>query len=181
LTATRKRWRLRGRFPDDELKGLSYPALIRHLLWHRGLRTEGQAEEFMSAALVDHDPLTLPDAQEAVERLQKALRSGEVIAVYGDFDVDGVTASAILIEGLRELGGHVEPYIPDRFTEGYGVNTGAIDELAKKGAKVIITADCGTSSVTEIEHASALGIDTIVVDHHTVPAELPDAVAIVNP
>ena len=181
MKATRKRWRLRGRFPEGELQGLSYPALIRHLLWHRGLRTDGEAKEFMSATMVDHDPLTLPDAGKAIARLQQALRGDEVIAVYGDFDVDGVTASAILIEGLRELGGHVEPYIPDRFAEGYGVNTGAIDELAKKGAKVIVTADCGTSSVKEIEHASALGIDTIVVDHHTVPERLPDACAIVNP
>ena len=181
MKATRKRWRLRGRFPDGELKGLSYPALVRHLLWHRGLVTEGEAKEFMSATMVDHDPLTLPDAKMAIARLQKALRSDEVIAVYGDFDVDGVTASAILVEGLRELGGHVEPYIPDRFAEGYGVNTGAIDELATKGAKVIVTADCGTSSVTEVAHASALGVDTIVVDHHTVPAQLPNALAIVNP
>lgn len=181
MKSIRKRWQLRGRFPDDELEGLSYPALVRHLLWHRGVRTTEEAENFMSAALADHDPLTLPDAQVAIERLQKALHSGEVIAVYGDFDVDGVTASAILIEGLRELGGSVEPYIPDRFAEGYGVNTLAIDQLAEKGAKVIVTADCGTSSVTEIAHAAALGIDTIVVDHHTVPAELPVAVAIVNP
>jgi single-stranded-DNA-specific exonuclease len=135
----------------------------------------------MSATTVDNDPLMLPDADKAIGRLQEALLSEEMVAVYGDFDVDGVTASAVLIEGLRNLGGRIESYIPDRFSEGYGVNIGAIDELAAKGVKVIVTADCGTSSVAEIEHASGLGVDTIVVDHHTVPAKLPDAAAIVNP
>ena len=135
----------------------------------------------MTGASIDNDPMLLPDAGHAIERLRKAIREDELIAVYGDFDVDGVTASAILIECLRELGGRVEPYIPDRFSEGYGVNVAAIDLLGQKGVRVIVTADCGTSSVDEVEHAGGLGIDTIIVDHHTVPPRLPEAVAIVNP
>src|SRR5439155_26455981 len=86
-----------------------------------------------------------------------------------------------LIEGLRELGGRVEPYLPDRVSEGYGVNIGAIDKLHAPGVTLIVTADCGTSSIAEVVHGSKLGIDTIILDHHTVPPELPAAVALVNP
>jgi single-stranded-DNA-specific exonuclease len=176
-----RRWRLRGRFPNEALAGTPYPPLIRHLLWHRGVRTGPDAAAFLDTAPVDHAPSLLPDIGPAVERLSAAVRAGEIVAVYGDFDVDGITASAILLEGLRELGARVVPYIPDRFAEGYGVNTAAIDELSAQGVTLVITADCGTSSVHEIDHAAGLGIDTIVVDHHTVPPELPTAVAIVNP
>jgi len=186
-----RRWRLRGRFPDGALAGAPYPPLVRHLLYHRGFRTAAAAAAFFDGTPIDHDPLLLPDVERALDRLARAVASGEAVAVYGDFDVDGVTASAILIEGLRELyrrsGLHTDPaasvtsYLPDRFSEGYGVNTAAIDTLAAKGVTLIITADCGTSSVAEVEHAKALGIDTIIVDHHTVPPELPRAVALVNP
>jgi single-stranded-DNA-specific exonuclease len=179
--APARRWRLRGRFPDAALDGAPYPPLVRHLLWHRGIRTVAEAAAFLDPAPVDHDPLLLPDIGPAVERLQRALRDGERVAVYGDFDVDGVTASAILTGGLRDLGASVTPYIPDRFSEGYGLNTAAIDALAARGITLMITADCGTSSVQEIEHATRRGIDTIVVDHHTVSPELPAAVGVVNP
>src|SRR5207244_2825657 len=116
-----------------------------------------------------------------LDGLRRAMDEGELTAVYGDFDVDGVTASTILIEGLRGLDGRVEPYLPDRFSEGYGVNIAAIDKLHAQGVSLIVTADCGTSSVAEIEHARKLGIDTIILDHHTIPRELPAAVALVNP
>jgi single-stranded-DNA-specific exonuclease len=125
--------------------------------------------------------MLLPDVEAALDRICKAIDNGELIAVYGDFDVDGVTATAILVESLREAGGRAIAYLPDRFSEGYGVNSEAIDKLAAEGVSLIITADCGTSSVSEIEHALSLGVDTIVVDHHTIPPELPRAVALVNP
>lgn len=176
-----RRWRLRGRFAEGDLASAPYPPLIRHLLWHRGVRTPGQAAAFMDGAPVGYDPLLLPDIEPALARLRRALAEGEFIAVYGDFDVDGVTASVILIEGLRELGGRVIPYLPDRFSEGYGLNTGAIDTLHAQSVSLIVTADCGTSSVREIEHARKLGIDAIILDHHTIPPDLPAAVAIVNP
>ena len=176
-----RRWQLRGRFPDGELTGAPYQPLIRHLLWHRGFRDTGDAAAFIEACDPGHDPRMLPDAEAAVARLRKAIDSGELIAVYGDFDVDGVTATAILIEAITEIGGRVIPYIPDRFGEGYGVNSAAITSLAGQGVSLIITADCGTSSVVEIELARTLGVDTIIVDHHTVPPVLPPAVAIVNP
>ena len=176
-----KRWRLRGRFPEGELASAPYPPLIRHLLWHRGVRTPAEAAAIMEGATVEHDPLLLPDIEPALARLRSAIAGNELIAVYGDFDVDGVTASAILSEGLTELGGRVEVYIPDRFSEGYGVNTAAIDKLHAQGVGLIVTADCGTSSVAEVEHARNLGVDAIILDHHTVPPELPAAVALVNP
>lgn len=176
-----RRWQLRGRFPEGELAGAPYQPLIRHLLWHRGLRDADGAAAFMDARDPGHDPRLLPDVAAAVARLRKAIDGGEPIAVYGDFDVDGVTASAILIEAIGGLGGRVVPYIPDRFGEGYGVNSAAIKSLAGQGISLIVTADCGTSSVAEIELARSLGVDTIIIDHHTVPPVLPPAVAIVNP
>lgn len=176
-----RRWRLRGRFPDGELGGTPYQPLVRHLLWHRGFRSAGDAATFLEARDPQHDSSLLPDAALAVERLKRAIASGEEIAVYGDFDVDGVTASAILIEALGELGGRVVSYLPDRFQEGYGVHSGAIQDLASRGVTLIVTADCGTSNVHEVDLANKLGVDVIVVDHHTVPLELPAAVALVNP
>ncbi|TMB68502.1 MAG: single-stranded-DNA-specific exonuclease RecJ [Chloroflexi bacterium] len=176
-----RRWRLRGRQPEGDLANASYPPLIRHLLWHRGVRTPDEAAAFMDGVPVEHDPLLLPDIGPALDRLRRAVNEGEIIAVYGDFDVDGVTASTILIEGLRDLGGQVVPYLPDRFSEGYGVNIAAIDSLHAQGVTLIVTADCGTSSIPEVAHARKLGIDTIILDHHTIPPELPAAVSLVNP
>jgi single-stranded-DNA-specific exonuclease len=175
-----RRWRLRGRQPEGELAAAPYPPLVRHLLWHRGVRTPAEAAAFMDGA-VEYDPLLLPDIEPALFRLRRAIEEGELVAVYGDFDVDGVTASTILVEGLRELGGRVTPYLPDRFSEGYGVNIDAIDALHGQSVSLIVTADCGTSSVAEVAHARKLGVDTIILDHHTIPPELPDAVALVNP
>lgn len=181
MTPSPRRWQLRGRFPDGALDGAAYPELVRHLLWHRGLRTASEADAFMDCHAPDYDPMLLPDAEPALERLRAAIRDGETIAVYGDFDVDGITASAILAESLGDLGARVITHIPDRFAEGYGVNNGALDTLRAQGASLVVTADCGTSSLEEIDHARALGMDTIIVDHHTVPPQLPAAAALVNP
>jgi single-stranded-DNA-specific exonuclease len=181
VTATGKRWQLRGRFPDGELDGLQHQPLIRHLLWHRGVRTLSDANAFLDNARPDYDPLLLPDMEAALHRLRRAIHDGELIAVYGDFDVDGVTATAILTEGLCGLGGRVVPYIPDRFSEGYGVNNGALQSLREQAAGLVVTADCGTSSVAEVAFARKVGMDVIIVDHHSIPRELPVATAIVNP
>ncbi|MEO8456210.1 MAG: single-stranded-DNA-specific exonuclease RecJ, partial [Chloroflexota bacterium] len=176
-----RRWHLRGRFPDGELDGAHKEPLIRHLLWHRGLRSASDAAAFLEARDPGFDAMLLPDIDIAIERMRRAIANGELIAVYGDFDVDGVTASAILIEALSELGARVISYLPDRFGEGYGVNPGAIESLAAQGVTLIITADCGTSNVDEVALANKLGADVIVLDHHTVPPELPAAIALVNP
>ena len=181
MTASGRRWRLRGRFPEGALEGAPYPTLVRHLLWHRGLRTAAEAQRFMEGPPTEYDPMLLPDIEVALSRLREALRSGERIAVYGDFDVDGVTASALLVEGLSALGGDAFAYIPDRFSEGYGLNCGALDKLRNDGATLLVAADCGTSSIVEVAHARELGMDVLILDHHSVPPELPAATALVNP
>lgn len=181
--ALTRRWRLRGRFPEHALADTRHPPLVRHLLWHRGLRSATEADAFIAGTLPDGgpDPLLLPDGGAAIDRLRRAVQDGETVAVYGDFDVDGITASAILIESLTELGARVVPYIPDRFGEGYGLNAAAVDTLRDHGATLLVTTDCGTSSIAEIEHAGRAGMDVIVIDHHSVGSTLPPAVALVNP
>ncbi|MCH7998614.1 MAG: single-stranded-DNA-specific exonuclease RecJ [Chloroflexi bacterium] len=181
MTASGRRWRLRGRFPEGALEGAPYPTLMRHLLWHRGLRTAAEAQRFMEGPPQEYDPMLLPDIEVALSRLEEAVRSGERIAVYGDFDVDGVTASALMVEGLSALDGDAIAYIPDRFSEGYGLNCGALDRLRKDGATLLVAVDCGTSSIVEVAHARKLGMDVLILDHHSVPPELPAATALVNP
>ncbi|MEX1253246.1 MAG: single-stranded-DNA-specific exonuclease RecJ [Dehalococcoidia bacterium] len=173
-----KRWQIRAD-PDVTPQG-DWPPLIGRLLGLRGVRTEAEARSFL-----DRDPPAalppLPDLERAVERLAHACRSAESVAVYGDFDVDGVTSAALLTEGLQALGARPVPYIPHRVSEGYGLNTKAIESLNELGATLLVTADCGTSSVQEIAFARGRGMDALVLDHHTVPPQLPAALAIVNP
>ncbi|MEX2236610.1 MAG: single-stranded-DNA-specific exonuclease RecJ [Dehalococcoidia bacterium] len=178
----RRSWRLRLLPQDGAHLQLGYPGLVSLLLHQRGMKTREQCAEFLGETpFVEHDPFLLPDMDKAVTRILLAIEKGEKIAVFSDFDVDGVTALAQLTEGLSELGGDVLPYIPDRFTEGYGLNIPAITELSGQGASVMITADCGISAVEEVSHAIASGIDVIILDHHTLPPDLPAAHATVNP
>ncbi|HET7737158.1 MAG TPA: DHH family phosphoesterase, partial [Tepidiformaceae bacterium] len=144
--STPARWRLRD--PLAREKGIAnFPPVVAAVLAARGITTRAQADLFYKPHLAaDHDPLLLPGMRDAIERTRKAIREGEKIALFGDFDVDGVTSVAILHLGLRALGAKTTNYIPDRFTEGYGLNVGAVDTLAKGGATLLITADCGISS-----------------------------------
>jgi single-stranded-DNA-specific exonuclease len=176
----RRRWLVHPQV--SALVGSAFPPLIRHLLYHRGVRSEDEAARFLFLEhRPEHDPYLLPDVERAVERLSAAISGGEGIAVFGDFDVDGVTAAALLAEALAELGARVITYIPNRFSEGYGLNVGAITGLRQRGASLLLAADCGTSSVGEVEHACHLGMDVIILDHHAIPPELPPTVALVNP
>ncbi|MDQ3328220.1 MAG: single-stranded-DNA-specific exonuclease RecJ, partial [Chloroflexota bacterium] len=127
------------------------------------------------------DPATLPDMPQAVARLRSAVETGAKICVYGDYDADGVTATAILVRGLRCLGATVEYYIPHRVNEGFGLKEAAIRTIASGGADLLVTVDCGTSDGSEVALARALGMDVIITDHHSLPSTLPDAVAVVNP
>ncbi len=161
--------------------GPGLPPLMRLLLARRGVTTTEAARRFLGTARDLTDPQLMPNLNVAVERLARACRAGETVAVYGDYDVDGVTATAVLTEGLRALGATPMPYLPDRFTEGYGPNVRAIRRLADQGATLLVTADTGTSAVTEVAEANGLGMDVVVIDHHTIPDQLPDALAIVNP
>jgi single-stranded-DNA-specific exonuclease len=117
----------------------------------------------------------------AVTRIRRALRGGECVAVYGDFDADGVTATALLVETLRALGGRVQPYIPHRVDEGYGLNEEALSELVRNGISLAITVDCGIRALDEITHANQLGLDVIITDHHSVGSRLPQSIAVINP
>jgi single-stranded-DNA-specific exonuclease len=181
LHRPRTRWRLRD--ADARQNGIpNFPPIVATVLAARGITTRAQAELFYKPHLAtDYDPLLLPGMREAFQRTRRAIADGELIALYGDFDVDGVTSVAVLHTGLRGLGAHTTNYIPDRFSEGYGLNFGAVQRLRDLQCGLLITADCGISSVQEVAFANELGLDTLILDHHTVPDELPPAVAAVNP
>jgi single-stranded-DNA-specific exonuclease len=177
--ARRRRWR--GRLRPLTLPEGDWPPLIGRLLANRGIQDSDAAHQFLGAAGPRPTGESLPAIDVAVERLLRAAHAGEAVAVFADFDVDGVTSAAQLHQVLRSVGARPVTYIPDRFTEGYGLNIPAIDGLRRGGATLLVTADCGTSSIVEVAHARASGMDVIVLDHHTVPPELPDANALVNP
>ena len=150
------------------------------LLCSRGMTDEFEIESFLyDTDLID--PYTLPDMEKAVERVNQSLENGERITVFGDYDCDGVTSTALLYSYLSSRGANVDYYIPDRSGEGYGMNPGAIDQLKSRGTNLIITVDNGISAVEEIAYAKSLGIDVVVTDHHRVGETLPDAVAVVDP
>ena len=148
----------------------------------RGIRSREEAACFLSAEPGQlHDPMLLRDMAPAVERIRRALEAGETIAVYGDYDVDGITATCLLSSYLTALGAKVIPYIPDRLTEGYSLNTDAITRLRLKGARLLISVDCGITNLKEADYARGIGMDVIITDHHECKEELPRAVAVVNP
>lgn len=177
-----KRWRLREFPPFGFAKQLGYTAFHAHLLYNRGIRTAEDADLFLNSdERLLNDPALLPDMKRAVERLRRALDDGEHIAVFGDFDADGITGTALLTIALRKLDAKVTPYIPDRVDEGHGLNNDAVSQLHDKGVSLLITVDCGATSIAEVETASGLGIDTIITDHHSVLPILPPSHALINP
>lgn len=154
---------------------------VARALVNRGVNTELEARRFLQPDLSDlHDPYLFADMKVAVARIAKAIKRQEQIVVYGDYDVDGITATAILVKFLRRLGGRVTSYIPDR-QEGYGLNCDAIRLLAEQGCEVVVTVDCGISSHEEIALGYSLGMEFVVTDHHEPPPELPKVEAIINP
>lgn len=156
--------------------------LAARVLMHRGFRTPESASAFLSDKLADlPDPFRMKGMAAAVERLTRALRMKEKITLYGDYDVDGVCSTSLLNLFLRELGAKPATYIPHRLGEGYGLNIQAVERIAADGTQVLVTLDCGITSVAEISRARDMGLDVVIVDHHTVPATLPPAVAVLNP
>ena len=148
----------------------------------RGIRSREEASSFLAAGPeLLHDPMLLRDMDAAVERIDRALEQGETIAIYGDYDVDGITATCLLSSYLTERGAKVLPYIPDRLTEGYSLNTDAITRLRLKGARLLVTVDCGITNVKEAAFARGIGMDVVITDHHECKEELPQAAAVVNP
>lgn len=155
--------------------------MLRQLLFRRGVHSALQAQQYLHDEGSLFDPFTLKDMPIAVERILRALQQNEKIVVYGDYDADGITATALLVQWLRFLKGNAQEYIPDRFTEGYGLNLEAMQTLHDLGVQLIITVDCGIRSIKEVEKANELGMHVIVSDHHWPEAELPPALAIICP
>ncbi|WP_085784829.1 single-stranded-DNA-specific exonuclease RecJ [Candidatus Nucleicultrix amoebiphila] len=158
------------------------PEIIARILNLRGIHID-QAENFLNPTLKAYlaDPSHLKDMDKAVDRLVKAIQKNEIVAIYGDYDVDGATSSALLLNFLNGLGVKTLYYIPDRLKEGYGPNIVAFKNLQEKGARVIVTVDCGTTSFEVLEEASHLDVDVIIIDHHAGEPKLPKAYAVVNP
>jgi single-stranded-DNA-specific exonuclease len=179
---TTKKWEIASQVPStlvSEYRGV-HP-LLAQLLYNRGITTQADVQSFLSpepAAL--HDPYLMMGMEQAVARILIALDREERITVYGDFDVDGVTASATIVEVINALGGRAKSYIPNRVEEGYGVNLQAVEKIASEKVTLLITADCGVGSEEEIAYARQLGIDTIVTDHHQVTRDVPSALAVIN-
>ncbi len=165
-----------------QYKGMSQ--VVAQLLYNRGLQTPDEAYHFLydrDVASTSGDPRHMKDMQKAVSRIRKAIKDGEAIVVYGDFDADGVTSTTLMMEVLTKLKANVSAYIPHRVDEGYGLNTPALQEIAANGAKLVITVDCGIRAVQEVDDANAVGLDMIITDHHSIGPELPRAYAVVNP
>ena len=154
---------------------------VVQILYNRGIHEPEQVQAFIAQEAPLHDPFLLQGMDVAVARIAHAIRAGERIAVYGDFDADGVTATALLTQTLQALGATVAPYIPNRVDEGYGLNTDALDSLAARGAELIVTVDCGIRSADEVAYGNRLGLEIIVTDHHSVGPRLPPALTVINP
>lgn len=177
------RWKLKEEIAlPESLKSLSLPLAIKKLLAFRGIMTRSQAEVFLLADYERdmHSPFLFSQMEKVVERIEDAKKNGERVAIFGDYDADGITSSVILKETLTELGIESFVYIPDKKLEGYGLNQKAILQFKEKNVKLIITVDCGITGIAEIKKASELGIDVIITDHHHIPNNIPQAFAIIN-
>lgn len=166
---------------DMLIRELRLHRIVSCILMSRHILTPDDANKYLNPSLNNlHNPFLMKDMQKAVQRLIKAIYHREKIVVYGDYDADGVTSVVVLLKFLMEIGHDASYYIPDRITEGYGLNNPAIDRMKADDVKLIVTVDCGISDHEQISYARTLGIDTIVLDHHEVPNSLPDAVAIID-
>ena len=162
---------------------LGISQLLAQLLINRGIETEDAAHAYLYPTLDQlHSPFLLHGMEKVVERIRLAMKRGEQIWIFGDYDVDGTTATALLISAFRHLDFPVKPYIPNRFEEGYGLNKEAIQKLKEDGCDLLITVDCGITSIEEVEFANTLGMDVIITDHHQPPpGSLPPAVGVITP
>jgi single-stranded-DNA-specific exonuclease len=161
---------------------LAIPPLVALLLTSRNITSRAQAKNFLYSRLKDmHSPYQLPDIDRAVTRIAAAIAEGEQIAIYGDYDVDGITGTALLVHFLSSLGGSVRWHIPHRIKEGYGLNSGALQRMHSEGVTLVVTVDCGSTDHKPIQLARELGMDVIVTDHHKLPDDPPNANVILNP
>ena len=177
-----KNWKIMPSAPAGFEADLGMSRLQAQLLYNRGIRSAEDAHTFMNPdSDLSHDPGLLPDIIPAVERLSGALDSREMIGIFGDFDTDGITSTALLVRAFSGLGGRVLPYLPDRVEEGHGLNTDALRRLQESGVTLLVTVDCGSTATDEINFAAELGIDVIVTDHHTIHGAPPSPIALINP
>lgn len=179
-----KRWIIPPRItPEADSELSAFPSLLRQVLFNRGYGTDAEARAFLNAQPnFNTNPFQMTGMDETVDRIRFAIHNHEPIAIYGDYDVDGVTATALLVDALKALDADVHGYIPNRFEEGYGLNNNALDELKSSGVKLVITVDCGIRSPDEAQHAKNIGLDLIISDHHHPDGEhLPPALAVINP
>lgn len=179
-----KRWNRTGydSAAADAMMAAGISGLAAIILCARGLDTPDKAAAFLDDRLEQlHDPFLMKDMNRAVARIEAALAAGEQIAVYGDYDVDGITATTLVADYLASRGGRVSAYIPDRMEEGYGLGCPAMDTLAQEGVRLIVTVDCGITAVEEVAYAKTLGMDVVITDHHECKEVLPDAAAVVDP
>ena len=178
-----KSWVIGPRIPlEVDLLLQEYPPIFRQILYNRGFDSPEVCRNFLEACLPEGiEPFNMLGIPESVERVRWAIKHGESVAVYGDYDADGVTAAALLVKALRSFGADADPYIPNRFDEGYGLNKEALGNLYAQGKRLVITVDCGIRSLPEASYASSIGLDLIISDHHHPASELPEAYAIINP
>ena len=178
-----KRWKFHHPIPNDVDRALSdFKPLLRQLLYNRGFSDGEAAAKFIAGEVAfPTDPFLLKGIPEAIERLHQAVVRGDSIVIYGDYDADGVTSTALLTSFLSQLGIKAQPYIPNRYDEGYGLNKEAIQQLSDEGANLIITVDCGVRAIEEVALANQLGMSVIISDHHTPGKTLPPAFAIIDP
>lgn len=186
MTVVERKWIVKQPADPEVVSRLSaelgIDPVLSTLLAERGIETFSQARSFFRPNLADlHDPFLMKDMDKAVERLRKAVSSGEKILVYGDYDVDGTTAVALVYSFLRRLTAKVDFYIPDRYDEGYGVSRKGLDWAAENGFTLIITLDCGIKAIEKVAYAKSRGMDVIICDHHLPEAGLPEAVAVLDP
>jgi single-stranded-DNA-specific exonuclease len=179
-----RRWNIPKAVPADFIERsveLGLHPVLAQIFYRRGYTTPEQALGFLAPYSEDDNPFRMAGMIDAVYRLRMAIRNGEQIAVYGDFDCDGVTSTVLLTQVLERLGANVRPYIPDRVDEGYGLNSPALKTLAEQGTRLVITVDCGIRSVQEVQDGNEYGLDMIITDHHSIGPELPPALAVINP
>jgi len=177
-------WKIKEQAPSDFLKQFSgIDPILLQLLFSRKIRERQKIEQFLKPDYYKdpYDPYLMLDMGKAVDRILQAIEKKEKMVVFGDYDADGVSSSALMIQSLRLLKASVSVYIPDRAKEGYGMNINAVKEIIDQGVKLVITVDCGVSDYDEVEFANENGIDVIITDHHPITQKLPRAFAIVNP
>ena len=179
-----KQWKIAHPSPEGraQLERAGIPSLLACVLSARGVTEPEQAWKLLTPGEEPLlDPMLLKDMDRAVLRVGRALKTGELMAVYGDYDVDGITSTCLLTDCLTRLGGRVRSYIPDRLEEGYGLNREALDTLCQEGVRLVVTVDCGITAAREVEFARELGIDVVITDHHECKQAIPEAAAVVDP